>query len=252
MVAPNGARRVKSDHAEIPMTDDELVAAAVACAKAGADGIHFHLRDENGRHLLDADRYQVLLDRLAEAAPGMYLQVTSETAGYYEASEQQAMMRALKPAYVSVGMREMVCKDADWSAAREFYHWAAENGVEIQHILYAPDEVEQFVDACADGRIPGNHQLVLFVQGTYAEGSRNSIPLSQYLAPLQAAKGLTFDWMICAFGDLETASLVRAAELGGKARVGFENSLNNADGSIAKDNAERVAEVGAAIRALNL
>ena len=110
MVAPNGARRVKSDHAEIPMTDDELVAAAVACAKAGADGIHFHLRNENGRHLLDAERYQVLLDRLAEAVPGMYLQVTSETAGFYGVSEQEAKMVALKPAYGEVGIGGMVRK----------------------------------------------------------------------------------------------------------------------------------------------
>ncbi|MEO0829677.1 MAG: 3-keto-5-aminohexanoate cleavage protein, partial [Pseudomonadota bacterium] len=58
---------------------------------------------------------------------------------------------------------------------------------------------------------------------------------------------LNLDWMVCAFGPAETACLAYAADRGGKMRVGFENSLWNADGSLAKDNAERVAEVSAAV-----
>lgn len=250
MVAPNGARRVKADHPMIPVTDAELIATAKACFDAGADGIHFHIRDAAQRHILDAGRYQAVLDLLAETVPEMYLQVTSETAGFYEAQEQQEMVRVLKPAHVSVGMREMVRKPDDWGAARDFYHWAADQGVEVQHILYSPDEVRSFVEACEDGRIPGAHQLVLFVQGSYAKGSDGAIPLEDYLAPLMQADGLSCDWMICAFGADETASLTRAAELGGKARVGFENSLWNADGSLATDNAARVREVSHATAAL--
>jgi uncharacterized protein (DUF849 family) len=61
---------------------------------------------------------------------------------------------------------------------------------------------------------------------------------------------MTFDWMVCAFGAAETDSLVRAAQLGGKARVGFENSLRNKDGSQAVSNAVRVREVDEALRNL--
>ncbi len=207
-----------------------------------------HIRDADGHHLLDAGRYRALLDRLGDEVPGMYLQVTSEAAGIYEAAEQQAMMRKLQPEFVSVGLREMVRHQADWPSARDFYSWASDNGVEIQHILYSPPEVRAFVTACVEGLIPGDSHLVLFVQGSYAHGARDSVPLEAYLAPLSQTEGMEFDWMSCAFGTDETASLVRAAELGGKARVGFENSLHNADGSLAKDNAERVREVDAALR----
>lgn len=117
MVAPNGARRGKADHPALPVTDDELVETARACRQAGADGIHLHIRDRRGRHLLDAGRYRALLDRMEEAVPGMYLQVTSESAGRYEAEQQRAMMRALRPRHVSVGLREMVRKPDDWPAA---------------------------------------------------------------------------------------------------------------------------------------
>ena len=51
------------------------------------------------------------------------------------------------------------------------------------------------------------------------------------------------DWAVCAFGKDETDCLLKALSLGGKARVGFENNLYNRDGSLAKNNAERVAEI---------
>lgn len=76
MVAPNGARRGKADHPDLPITDAEMIATARACQQAGADGIHLHIRDAAGRHLLDAGRYRALLAALEEAVPGMYLQVT--------------------------------------------------------------------------------------------------------------------------------------------------------------------------------
>ncbi|MBU2959279.1 3-keto-5-aminohexanoate cleavage protein [Citreicella sp. C3M06] len=247
MVAPNGARRTKADHPALPITDDELVAVTRDCIAAGADGAHLHLRDANGVHLLDAPRYRALLDRLEAEFPDAYLQVTSEAAGRYDAQAQRAMVRQLKPRYVSVALREMVRQPEDWPAAREFYHWAADAGVEIQHILYSPQEVQGFVIALNSGRIPGRHHLVQLVRGTYADGADGALPLADYLAEMTRASDHSFDWMLCSFGADETASLVEAARAGGKARVGFENSLQNADGSRAADNAERVREVNAAL-----
>lgn len=131
MVAPNGARRGKADHPALPITDAELVAAAIACQEAGADGIHVHIRDATGQHVIDAGHYRALLVQLQQAVPGMYLQVTSEAAGRYSAAEQRAMMRDLRPAHVSVALREMVRVPSDWDAAQEFYAWATAEGIGI-------------------------------------------------------------------------------------------------------------------------
>ncbi|MEH6726013.1 MAG: 3-keto-5-aminohexanoate cleavage protein [Hyphomicrobiales bacterium] len=252
MVAPNGARRTKADHSAIPLTQPELVETAIACQAAGADGIHLHIRDAEGLHLLDVAGYARLLDALSAAVPDMYLQVTSEAAGRYMADEQIAIVRALKPDHVSVALREMVPSPEAWPAAQAFYHWAADKDVSIQHILYAPEEVALFLDAVSAGRIPGTHHLLQFVLGDY-QGTRISRP--EDIEPLLdllagAGSGHTFDWMLCAFGREETGCLTEAARLGGKVRVGFENSLWNADGSLAADNAERVREVSGAIHAL--
>ena len=250
MIAPNGARRSKADHPALPVTDEEIIDAARLCQDAGADGLHLHIRDAQGRHLLDAPRYRALLDQLADQAPGMYLQVTSEAADRYNAPEQRAVIRNLRPAHVSVALREMVQSPDDWPKARDFYHWAAESGVEIQHILYSPDDVRAFIAGCDMGFIPDQTHLTLFAQGSYSKGSQGSVALETYLEPFAQSDGLAFDWMACAFGAAETDSLVRAVQLGGKARVGFENSLWHRDGTRAKDNADRVRALVGALRRL--
>ena len=55
MVAPNGARPMKKDHSRVPVTIDEIVQTAKACFDAGAGGIHFHLRDNDGQHILNSE-----------------------------------------------------------------------------------------------------------------------------------------------------------------------------------------------------
>ena len=47
MVAPNGSRRMKSDHNEIPMTINEICQTAQNCFEAGAEALHFHVRNKN-------------------------------------------------------------------------------------------------------------------------------------------------------------------------------------------------------------
>ena len=53
MVAPNGARRTKSDHPAIPVTLEETVETTKRCHAAGAEAIHFHLRDDAQQHILE-------------------------------------------------------------------------------------------------------------------------------------------------------------------------------------------------------
>ena len=91
MVAPNGARRGKADHPALPVTIPEIVACAVDCQAAGADGIHAHVRDAEGAHVLDAGLYAELIAALAQATPGLAVQITTEAVGRYSAAAQRAL-----------------------------------------------------------------------------------------------------------------------------------------------------------------
>ena len=249
MVAPNGARRGKADHPALPITIEETVATAITCQKAGAEGIHVHVRDSQGGHSLDVGLYREAIATLGAAVPGMFLQVTSEAVGLYSPSDQRGMIRELRPRSVTVALREMLSDPSEEDEAREFYSWAAAEGVVVQHIAYTPDELGWLLKCIDSGMIPGtSHQLQLAL-GSYA-GTEPSRPadLDAFLSHLSPREGdMQFDWMLCAFGAAETACLAYAAKRGGKVRVGFENSLWNADGLLAKDNAERVREVLSAI-----
>ncbi|MCG3268078.1 3-keto-5-aminohexanoate cleavage protein [Yoonia sp. I 8.24] len=245
MVAPNGARRTQADHPKLPVTIDETVETCIACAGEGATGAHLHVRDDAGIHSLDADRYARLLEKIDTALPDFFAQITSESAGLYTAADQRDLIHALKPRSISVALREFLPDTATQSAAKDCYHWAHENGVTIQHICYSRDELDRLLGFMNDGIIPGTHHHVQLVLGSY-DGTKISRPedIASFAAPLiTPTGGASFDWMMCAFGTAETDCLLRTFELGGKARIGFENSLWNADGSGAKNNAERVREL---------
>jgi len=250
MVAPNGAYKTKVDHPQLPTTIEEIVETAAACQKAGADGLHAHVRDGSGKHVLDAGLYRELLDECGRKLPGFYVQITTEAVGLYSPAQQDALVRALKPDAVSVALREMVQSGGEKSA-RDFYHWANETGIEVQHILYSGAEIDQLAACRKRGIVPSGILCILMVLGRHAKEQQS---VCEDLQPFLGAFDRNFntldavDWSVCAFGRGESDCLVEAAQSGGKVRVGFENSLWNRDGSMADDNAERVKEI---VRLLN-
>jgi 3-keto-5-aminohexanoate cleavage enzyme len=247
MVAPNGARRGKADHPALPVTIAETVATARACHAAGADALHAHIRDADGAHMLDAGLYAELIAEMARALPDIPVQITTEAAGRYSAADQRRLLTQITPEAVSIALAEML-DDGDTAAARRSYHALAEAGVAVQHILYDAAQVAWLADEIAKGTVPARNLTVLYVLGRYTQGQ---ISQADDLLPfLDAARqaGLQADWGICAFGPAETDCLVAAHAQGGKMRIGFENNLIMADGRIARDNAERVAELVARLR----
>ncbi|MCR9255002.1 MAG: 3-keto-5-aminohexanoate cleavage protein [Alphaproteobacteria bacterium] len=244
MIAPNGARKTKEDHPHLPMTIPEIVAEAVAAKDAGADGLHLHVRDAEGRHSIDVDLYRAALDALNCALPGFAVQVTSESAGIYKPAEQIAMVDALQPALVSVALREMIA-EGDVAGARAAYGRWAEAGIAVQHIVYSPEDLDRLIEVLAPESWDGVQIIV--VLGRYTDGQESDpADLDAFLERIDALPQKP-DWGICAFGRRETACLVAAHKAGGKLRVGFENNDINADGSRAACNADRVRDVLRAI-----
>ena len=248
LVAPNGARLTKADHPALPMTVAEVVADARACAEAGAGGIHAHVRDAEGRHVLDAGLYRELLAELASALPGFQAQVTTEAVGRYSPAEQRALVRALRPESVSIALRE-IAAEGDEAETRRFFHFCAEAGIGVQHILYDKGDIAHLARLVAGGTIPGADLMALIVLGRYTPGQRSApgdldAPAAALLAALPG-----IDWAACAFGPAETDCLLAALRRGGKARIGFENNRLMRDGSPAACNADRVRELVQALAA---
>ena len=244
MVAPTGARRGKADHPALPVTLPEIVETARACFEAGADGLHLHLRDAEGRHLLDAGAYREALEELRHAVPGMALQVTTEAAERYAPPAQRAVALGAGADLVSVALREMA---AEVEEAPGFYAACAGRGIAVQHILYDAGDFDLLARLVPEGLRDAADLQLIFVLGRYSAGqqsdARDLVPLLDRLATRDSPA----DWAACAFGRTEIACLLAAHEAGGKLRVGFENNLWHADGRLARDNAERVRAVRRAL-----
>jgi 3-keto-5-aminohexanoate cleavage enzyme len=236
-VAPNGARKSKFDHPELPLTPDELIKTATDCLEAGAGMMHFHVRDSDGRHTLDSAIYAPVLRQL-EAVVGeeMLLQVSSEAAGRYQREEQLEQMRRLAPHCLSCGLREFIEDQADCDTGHAFFLELHRAGVLVQYILYSPADVEWYELLCGEGVLPGKNHLLLFVLGRYGDTIQNNYDLPPYISALKQKS----PWMACGFGPSEYTVMAQAAKLGGHGRVGFENNQLLPDGSLAPDNAALV------------
>lgn len=252
MVAPNGARRSKADHPALPISVDELAQCASDCLIAGAAAIHLHVRDDQGRHSLDADRYRQAIAAIRErVGDEMIIQVTTEAVGRYQPREQMELLRELRPQAASLAIREILPQGATADEVKrvaEFLHEMHDAGVLVQYILYDDDDFLRLAILHDEGRIPQRLPWMLFVLGRYAR-NRQSDPgeLAPFLRELAASKLRDAPWSVCAFGVNEYLSAMNAAALGGGVRVGFENNLLAADGTMAADNAANVARIADAI-----
>lgn len=247
-VAPNGAYKQPSDHPALPITPEGLATTARACRDAGAAMLHMHIRDAQGRHSLDVEGYREAT-RVVRAAvgEGMVIQITSEAAGIYPAAQQIAVVEALRPEAVSVGLREVDQPEIGEARLGAFFNGLARQGTMTQVILYDTNDLQRWQDLHQRGVVADAPWFLLFVLGRYSAG-QTSQP-RDLLPFLQAHTGAE-PWAVCAFGPTENACITAAAALGGHARVGFENNLRCKDGSLAPDNTALVRQAAQAAEAL--
>jgi uncharacterized protein (DUF849 family) len=246
-VAPNGARKQKADHANVPLTGAESAKVAAACFEAGAGMLHLHVRDDDGGHLLDADAYIEATKAVRkEVGPDMVIQITTEAVGKYSAAEQMAVVRATKPEAVSMAVKELVPDSESESTAAAFFAELNRDQVLAQYILYSPEDWHRYKDLVARGIIPDDTHSVLFVLGRYSK-ILTSQP-SELIPFIQQDGVNTAAWMVCAFGSGEGPTAATAASLGGHMRVGMENNLWLADGTKIEHNHDLVSQAAAAAK----
>ena len=242
MAAPNGARKTKADHPALPLTAQELADTARDCMEAGASAIHLHARDETGAHTLEPAHYLPLMKAVRAATGGeLNIQITTEAVGRYGPAEQMACVRATLPQAASLALKELAPDDEaeTLERARGFFRWLSVMGISPQFILYSPEDVRRFSRLRADGVIPFARPFVLMVLGRYAEnGESEPEELDAYV---EALGDVPAHWAVCAFGRKEARAALRAARLGGHARIGFENNDRLPDGRLAPDNAVLMA-----------
>ncbi len=143
-VAPNGGRKTKADHPELPLSADELARTAAECLERGASMIHLHVRDAEGQHCLDPEAYRAAIAAVChEVGDRLVLQITSESIGRYSPAEQRAAVLKTNPEAVSLALRELAPEAPDEKDFCEFLGKLKQMRVWPQIILYTPAEAER-------------------------------------------------------------------------------------------------------------
>jgi len=239
LCAPNGARRQKSDHPEIPLAAHEIAELAPQLVNTGVSVLHLHVRDPAGGHTLDVDTYRRTIAAIrGSVGKELVIQVTSESVGMYSTEEQMAMVRELRPEAVSLALRE-ICPDRDSEpVAGEFYRWLSEQGIWAQHILYEPEQFRRLERMRQAGILGSQQPSCLFVLGDYATSTSGAaVELEGFLSTANSGQ---YAWAACCFGPGEQAVMLAAAGAGGHVRLGFENNLWLPDCRRARNNTELV------------
>lgn len=241
MAAPNGARRGHADHQALPVTAQESADDAVALLEAGVSVLHLHVRDDAGAHSLDADLYRDAIAAVRKrVADDLVIQVTTEAVGKYNSEQQINLVRQLRPEAVSLALREICPAATDESAAAELFAWMRNENVWPQYILYSVDDIVRFDDMRRRGVFADDAPFVMFVLGTY--GSAEPGSKLELEAMLAATEHTAYPWATCCFGQNENEVMLAATAAGGHVRLGFENNLHLADGSLAADNADLIRQ----------
>lgn len=240
-VAPNGARKTQQDHPRLPISPDELAHTATACLEAGACMLHLHVRDENLRHSLDAERYRSAIAAIRQqVGEDLIIQITTEAVGIYNREQQIQAVVDVRPEAVSLAIREISPPGVDEKVSAEFFSFLQRERIAPQYILYDKEDILHFNELLERGIVPDENVSVLFVLGRYAENQQSD---SADLAPLLSFLADVRHWSLCAFGASEADCMLAAIQRGGHCRVGFENNLLLADGTKAEDNAALVRAV---------
>ncbi|ELV8720487.1 3-keto-5-aminohexanoate cleavage protein [Vibrio harveyi] len=240
IAAPNGAKKNKQDHAQLPMNTEEMVAEAKACQTAGSTMIHLHARDVQGRHSLEVDD-NLEIYHAVKAAVGnsMIVQLTTEAVGMYSPQQQMALIKAVKPEAVSFALRELIPDEQSEEQGLIFFDWVADQGILSQIILYDQADIERYFSLREQGVLPKQNQHALVVLGRYHEAQQSS-PWDLRALHLERFIEENVRCAVCAFGAREQDCLTHAMLLGLDVRVGFENNHLSSDGQLAKSNAEQV------------
>ena len=244
-VAPTGAETAKSDAPALPVTLDELVAAAQACELAGAALVHVHIRNDDAAPSLDPVRLKDTVAALREATT-MVVQLSTGGSVHDPFEERLAVLDA-EPDSCS-----LTCGTVNfggdvflnpWPFMIELYQRTQERQIvpefelfDLGHVTSMNRLLDKF-GAPYGGQV--HCDLVMGVPGGMP-GTAEALVAAVHALPAGAS------WSATGVGRSSLPVALAALSCGGHLRVGMEDTLTFAPGEPVRDNAqlvERAAEL---------
>ena len=277
--AVTGAIHTPTMSPYLPVTPDEIAAAAVGAAEAGAAVVHLHARDpETGRPDQSPEAFSRFLPRIKQATNAV-INLTTGGAPYMTVAERVRPAATFRPEVASLnmgsmnfGLFPMLQRYKTWKHEWEPAALEASRDLvfrntfkDIEFVLRTlGDAGTRFEFECYDTSHLYNlsHFLdrglvkpPLFVQTVFGIlGGIGAHPEDVMHMKRTADRlfGGQYKWSVLGAGRNQLPVAAMAAAMGGNVRVGLEDSLWGGPGRLAESNAQQVRSVRQIIEGLGL
>ena len=227
--ALNGARQPGS-HPALPTTPDAFAEAARRAVQAGAGAIHVHVRDAAADESVRAEDVARVVTALRAAIPGTPFGVSTHFGIVGDAERRHAQVAewSVLPDFASVNFNE--------PGSVALAELLMDKGVGVEAGLFDTEATSTCVDS---GLAPRCLRLMMEPRGGDLQVAVRSV--AEMESVLDTAE---LDRPRLLHGSRATAwpLIEMAAQRGYDTRAGLEDMFELADGTIARDNAEIVAE----------
>jgi len=276
--AVTGSIHTPSMSPHLPVTADEIADQAIGAAKAGAAILHLHARHpETGRPSADVDHFMGFLPRIHEGCDAV-LNLSTGGSAIMSLDQRLAAPKRVEPEMASLNMGSMnfalypmaeritdwqhdwekpflegtddlVFKNTPRDIGRILTDLGKDRGARFEFECYDLSHLymlKHFVDR-------GFVQAPLFIQFVFGVlGGMGPDPenLTHLVRIADKLFGEDYMFSVLAAGRHQMPLITMAAAMGGHVRVGLEDSLTIARGTLAENNAQQVEKIRGIVEGL--
>ena len=246
--ALTGAEVTREQQPALPVTPQEIAAAAEECAKAGASIVHLHAREADGTPTQDRETYRRIIAAIRERCD-VIVQVSTGGAVGMTSAERLAPvtlapeMATLSMGTVNFGDDVFMNHPADMET---FLHAMQQHGVKPEFEIFDTGMITTLNRWLKKGLLQGPQHVdfVLGIPGGMAGTPQALLYMVEQLPP-------DASWTVAGIGSAQLPLGTLAILLGGHVRVGFEDNVYYRKGELASSNAQLVARIARISEELN-
>ncbi|SCY66063.1 3-keto-5-aminohexanoate cleavage protein [Desulfoluna spongiiphila] len=235
-----GAEHSRDTYPHLPLTPDEIAAAAEEAVNAGASIIHLHVRDEKGLPTQRVDVFETVTEKIRNRCDCILQYSTGGAVG--TPVELRCNPVALKPDMATLSMGTMNFGSEIYENTEETIATIAgaitDNGVMAELEVFDFGQIETVTRMVKKGLVPETHHMdfVLGVPGGMSATISNLVMLVNRLKEGQT-------WAVAGLGRGQLPMAMHSIAMGGHVRVGIEDNIYYRKGELAVSNAQLVERV---------
>ena len=240
--ALTGSWPTKEQNPNVPITEEEIAEAALACAAEGAAVLHLHVRNQQGKVTCDPARYAKVRDLIRAAGSDVIINMSTGGGAGQTTDEQRMEPVSLGPEIASFDCGSCNFGKTVFINSPDFLDELArrmrEHSVRPEIECFEPGHVANALRLIEEGKLdpPYWFQIVLNVRGASPGTTKQLLNMVEMLPPGS-------EWSVCAIGRAQLPINLAAMAMGGHVRTGMEDNLFYHKGIPVESNAQLVARL---------